>query len=168
MNTGQSGAIAVRNDTTIMLNAEGNWWSQSPPPSSWFVGSVDRTPFLTGSANWDSCGNGNYFQPPPEEKAVANLNLPVSFELGQNYPNPFNPTATIEYALPQAVKVELRVFNILGQAVRTLVDEEKGAGYYQVVWDGKDQTGQSASSGIYLYQIKAGDFIETKKMQLIK
>lgn len=103
-----------------------------------------------------------------DPKVGALRNLPATFELRQNYPNPFNPTATIEYALPQAEKVELRVFNILGQAVKTLVDEEKPAGYHQVVWDGKDQLGRPLSSGVYIYKIVAGDFVETKKMHLVK
>ncbi|HLG94327.1 MAG TPA: FlgD immunoglobulin-like domain containing protein, partial [candidate division Zixibacteria bacterium] len=145
-----------------------NWWSQAPPPSSWFVGSVDRTPYLTGPANWDSCGNGQFAQPPPNERVAARPTIPLTFELGQNYPNPFNPTTTIEYALPKAVKVEIKIFNILAQVVRTLVDEQKEAGYHQAVWDGTDQKGRPVSSGTYVYKIKAGDFVETKKMQLIK
>ncbi|MCI0596575.1 MAG: T9SS type A sorting domain-containing protein, partial [candidate division Zixibacteria bacterium] len=104
----------------------------------------------------------------PEEKVIANLNLPASFELGQNYPNPFNPTTTIQYALPEPAQVELTIFNTLGQVVRTLMDGHQGAGYHQIVWDGKDEAGRSVSTGIYLYQIKAGDLVETKKMQLIK
>lgn len=101
-------------------------------------------------------------------REVSCPTVPVSFELGQNYPNPFNPNATIEDALPKAVKVQLRVFNILGQVVKTLVDEEKPVGCHQVVWDGKDEAGRPVSTGVYLYQIKAGDFVETKKMQLVK
>ncbi|HXF49386.1 MAG TPA: FlgD immunoglobulin-like domain containing protein [Verrucomicrobiae bacterium] len=176
MTTATSGAKAVikSSSPTGTIKAEGNWWTQdppsSPPPSSWFSGSVDRTPYLTGYATPDSCNAGGqqFSGPPPEGRVVAISSLPVSFELGQNYPNPFNPTTTIQYALPEPAQVELKIFNMLGQAVRTLVNEEKGAGYYQVVWDGKDQTGQAVSSGIYLYQIKAADFVETKKMQLVK
>jgi len=93
---------------------------------------------------------------------------PVSFGLEQNYPNPFNPNTTIKYTLPQAAKVELKIYNILGQVVKTLVEEEKPAGFYEVNWDGRDEQGRSVSSSIYLYQIKAGDFVETKKMQLVK
>ncbi|HXF49916.1 MAG TPA: FlgD immunoglobulin-like domain containing protein [Verrucomicrobiae bacterium] len=171
MNTATSGAKAVIKTTSPggTLKAEGNWWDSVPPPSSYFSGNVDRTPYLTGVATPDSCNAGGQFsEPPPEEKVAVRPIVPTHFELAQNYPNPFNLTATIEYALPQAVKVELKVFNILGQVVRTLVDEEKPVGYHQVVWDGKDQTGQPVSSGIYLYQIKAGDYVETKKMHLLK
>ena len=149
---------------SLETDSSGNRVYQLP----YFSGSVDRTPYLLGEATPDSCNDEAYSQPPPEEKVAVRPTVPTSFELSQNYPNPFNPTATIQYALPKAVQVELKVFNILGQVVRTLVDEEKGAGYHQVVWDGTDQTGRPVSTGIYLYQIKAGDFVETKKMQLIK
>jgi|GEM_PF-3044355 len=171
MSTATSGAKAVIKTTTPggTLKAEGNWWSQAPPESSWFSGNnVDRTPYLLDEATPDSCNDEAFSEPPPGEKVVARPSIPTHFDLGQNYPNPFNPTATIQYALPVPARVELKIFNILGQVVRTLVDEEKPVGYHQVVWDGKDQTGQAVSSGIYLYQIKAGDFVETKKMQLVK
>jgi hypothetical protein len=172
MNTAESGAKAVIKSTTPSgtLLAEMNWYSQSPPSGSWFSGSITYTPALAGPATPDSCNTfwGYGFQEDPNAKVGVNQTRPLVFELQQNFPNPFNPTTTIEYALPKPVKVELRVFNILGQVVKTLVDEEKEAGYYQVVWDGKDQSGQSVSSGVYLYQIKAGEFIETKEMQFIK
>jgi hypothetical protein len=171
MTTATSGAKAVIKSSSPVgtIKAEGNYWEAVPPPGSYFSGNVDYNPYLTGGATPDSCGSGQQFsEPPPEEKVAVRPTVPTHFELAQNYPNPFNPTATIEYALPKPAMVELRIFNILGQAVRTLVNEEKGAGYYQVVWDGKDEVGRTVSTGIYLYQIKAGDFVETKKMQLIK
>ncbi len=100
--------------------------------------------------------------------SAAENNLPKEFALEPNYPNPFNPSTTIRYALPQAAKVELKIYNILGQVVRKLVDEEQTAGFYEKLWDGKDQSGRPVSTGIYFYQIRAGDFIQSKKMQLIK
>ncbi|MCI0405929.1 MAG: T9SS type A sorting domain-containing protein [candidate division Zixibacteria bacterium] len=171
MNTASSGAYAVIKSSQPVgtLKAEGNWWSQAPPQSGWFSGNVDRTPHLTGYATSDSCNAGGQFsQPPPEERVTAIKNVPTTFELGQNYPNPFNPTTTIEYALPQPSRVELKIYNILGQVVRALIDEEKPVGYHQVVWDGKDQLGRPLSSGVYIYKIVAGDFVETKKMHLLK
>ncbi|MCI0595657.1 MAG: T9SS type A sorting domain-containing protein [candidate division Zixibacteria bacterium] len=171
MNTATSGAKAVIKSTIPggTLKAEGNWWSQAPPQSGWFVGNVDYNPYLLGYATPDSCiPFGQFSEPPPEGRIVAIGNVPAAFDLGQNYPNPFNPTTTIQYALPEPANVELKIFNMLGQVVRTLVEEEKGAGYHQIVWDGKDEAGRTVSTGIYLYQIKAGDFVETKKMQLVK
>jgi hypothetical protein len=130
---------------------------------------VDRTPYLTDYATPDSCNSSAQFsQPPPGERISAKPSVPISFELGQNYPNPFNPTTTIQYALPQAIHVELRVFNILGQVVKRLVNQEQAPGYYQVVWDGRDEEGRTVSTGVYLYQIKAGDFAKTMKMSFIK
>ncbi len=171
MKTATSGAKAVIKSSSPggTLKAEGNYWDSVPPPSSYFSGNVDRTPYLTGVATPDSCNAGGQFaQPPPEEKVAVRPTVPTHFELDQNYPNPFNPTSTIRYALPKAAKVELKIYNILGQAVRTLVNEHKEAGYYQADWDGKDQIGRPLSSGVYIYKIQAGDFVETKKMQLIK
>ena len=94
--------------------------------------------------------------------------VPNTFSIAQNYPNPFNPETTIPYALPQSVHVRLVIYNVLGQEIRTLVNELKPAGYYRVVWDNKDDFGKSVSSGIYLYRIVAGDFVETKKLLLLK
>jgi hypothetical protein len=94
--------------------------------------------------------------------------LPYRFELSQNYPNPFNPTTTIEFSVPRRVQVTIEIFNVLGQRVRTLVNESKSAGSYRVEWNGTDNTGSSASSGMYLYRFQAGDVVQTKKMLLIK
>jgi hypothetical protein len=90
-------------------------------------------------------------------------NIPSTFELSQNYPNPFNPATTIKYGLPHRVNVKLEVFNIVGQRVSVLVDEEQNAGYYRVIFHDA-----SLASGVYLYRLRAGDFIVTKKFQLLK
>ncbi|MCE2448925.1 MAG: T9SS type A sorting domain-containing protein, partial [Candidatus Latescibacteria bacterium] len=91
------------------------------------------------------------------------------FSLANNYPNPFNPATTIKYALPQAADVELTVYNVLGQPVRTLVAEHQSAGRYVVEWDATNASGHSLSSGMYFYRLQAGgEFLETKKMLLLK
>ncbi|RKX28901.1 MAG: hypothetical protein DRP47_03105 [Candidatus Zixiibacteriota bacterium] len=89
--------------------------------------------------------------------------LPTKFGLSQNYPNPYNPSTVISYDVPKASHVTLSVFNVLGQEVTTLVDEEKEAGTYEIVFDGSD-----IASGIYFYRIAADNFSETKKMVLVK
>jgi len=94
--------------------------------------------------------------------------LPTKFTLSQNYPNPFNPTTTIEYSVPSRTDVTIEIFNVLGQRVRTLVNEEKTAGSYRVEWNGRSDDGRSLSSGVYLYRFETGDFIDTKKMLLLK
>ena len=94
--------------------------------------------------------------------------IPTEFGLDQNYPNPFNPTTTIKYALKENVQVTLKVYNMLGQEVRTLVNGWQEAGYKQVVWDGLNNNGSPVASGIYIYQIQAGDFVKAYKMILMK
>ena len=95
--------------------------------------------------------------------------LPTAFALADNYPNPFNPTTTIKYALPQAADVELTVYNVVGQPVRTLVAEYQSAGRYAVEWDATNDSGHSLSSGMYFYRLEAGgEFREVKKMLLLK
>jgi hypothetical protein len=93
---------------------------------------------------------------------------PESFSLSQNYPNPFNPETQINYALPQDCDVKVTIYNLLGQRVRTLVDERQSAGYRTVLWDGKDEQGVDVASGVYFYRLKAGDFVDSKKMLLLK
>jgi len=94
--------------------------------------------------------------------------LPGQYELFQNHPNPFNPMTEIKYALPRNCRVKLEVYNILGQRVRTLVDEEQAAGYRMVSWDSRGRSGNEVASGIYFYQLRAGDFVQTRKMVLLK
>jgi len=91
------------------------------------------------------------------------LNVPIVYELWQNYPNPFNPSTTIKYSVPEVSKVTLKLFNLLGEEVATLVNEEKVAGNYSIEFDAS-----SLTSGVYFYQLKASDYVSTKKMLLLK
>ncbi|MEL6820502.1 MAG: FlgD immunoglobulin-like domain containing protein, partial [Calditrichota bacterium] len=93
---------------------------------------------------------------------------PQAFALNANYPNPFNPTTTISYDVREASDVRVSVFNMLGQEVRTLVSGKQAAGTHEVVWDATNNLGEAVSSGIYLYQLQAGDFVQTRKMILLK
>jgi hypothetical protein len=95
-------------------------------------------------------------------------NGPTAFALEQNYPNPFNPTTSIKFSIPEASNVMLAIFNNLGQKVRSLTEERMSAGAYQVSWDGRNDAGQTMSSGVYFYQIQAGSFNQVKRMILIK
>ena len=88
---------------------------------------------------------------------------PETFELKQNYPNPFNPSTTIVFNLPKASDVRLVIFNVLGQEVGTLVDDKLAAGKYDIKFEASN-----LAAGLYFYRIKAGDFVETKKMLLVK
>ncbi len=95
-------------------------------------------------------------------------NALVSFELRQNYPNPFNPATNIEFRIVNSEFVTLEIYDLLGREVKTLVNEHRVAGNYSVQWDGTDDAGQPAASGVYLYRLKAGDFSQTRKMVLMR
>lgn len=95
--------------------------------------------------------------------------LPKQFDLRQNYPNPFNPSTAIAYQLLLNSEVKLAVYNIAGQLVRTLIDHKRqSAGAYTITWDGKDESGHSATSGVYVYRLAAGDWVGSKKMILLR
>jgi hypothetical protein len=89
-------------------------------------------------------------------------------ELRSNYPNPFNEETTLTYVLEEEAKVTLEIFNVLGQRVRTLIQERKDAGAHHVRWEGRNQYGHRVGSGIYFYRMKVGDFTETRKMVLVR
>ena len=94
--------------------------------------------------------------------------IPISFALEQNYPNPFNPETTIRYVLPEASRVKLAIYNLLGQRIVTLVDQEQQSGIYSVQWDGKNEAGRDVASGLYLYLLKAQEFTSVQKLALIR
>jgi hypothetical protein len=126
-------------------------------------------PKLTITKAYLSTGKG-------EGVPVAGIgaNVPRQFELSQNYPNPFNPKTTIQFKVASAdadgspVPVKLEVFNILGQSVKTLVDERRAPGTYTLEWDGTDRSGSRVSSGVYLYRFTFKGFSVTKKMVFLK
>ena len=96
---------------------------------------------------------------------VVNVDVtaPVQFELSQNYPNPFNPSTTINFSIPQSSIVTLKVFNTLGQEVKTLVNQNMESGVHSISFDASE-----LNSGIYFYRLDAGQFSEVRKMTLIK
>jgi hypothetical protein len=89
--------------------------------------------------------------------------LPKEYALSQNFPNPFNPTTTIQYELPAQVHVTIKIFDVLGREIETLINEEQHAGRYQLVWDAGRE-----SSGIYFLRMMAGSFVSTRKMMLVR
>jgi len=95
--------------------------------------------------------------------------LPRSFALGRNFPNPFNPSTRIAYDVPSpGGKVELVVYSVTGTLVRRIVDEELEPGRHSAAWDGTDEQGRHVSSGVYFYRLTANDFIDQRKMVLLK
>jgi flagellar hook assembly protein FlgD len=94
--------------------------------------------------------------------------VPDATFLAQNYPNPFNPLTTICFGVKKRGQVSLRIYDTAGRLVVTLIDREKPAGRYEVVWSGSDGAGNTVASGIYFYKLVAGDFVQTKKMVLLR
>ena len=102
---------------------------------------------------------------------VKEVRVPEASSLSQNYPNPFNPVTDIRYQIVDCrfpIHTTLKIYNLLGQEVRVLVDEVKEPGYYSVIWDGKDESGLEVGSGVYFYRLAAGDFTEAKRMVLVR
>ena len=97
-----------------------------------------------------------------------NNSLPSDFNIYQNYPNPFNPTTTIKYDLPKTCYTTLKIYNLLGQEIKALVNDYKQAGHYSVIWDGLNNEGNLVCTGIYLYKIQAGEYKKTRKLALIR
>ncbi len=100
--------------------------------------------------------------------ALTTSGLPTTYSLEQNYPNPFNPATTIAFSVPNRQQVKLMVFNLLGQQVRTLTNEIYDAGRYEVVWDGRDGSGNQVPTGVYFYRFETRDIHLTNKMMLLK
>ncbi|MCB0286590.1 MAG: T9SS type A sorting domain-containing protein, partial [Calditrichaeota bacterium] len=94
--------------------------------------------------------------------------LPTSFDITQNYPNPFNPSTSLKFQLPTATDVRLVIYNVLGQKVRTLANQQFQAGYHEVKWDGMNDYGVRAATGVYIYRFEAGKFVKVMKMTLMK
>lgn len=121
----------------------------------------------------------NWFDIFPENDSICTVqsstninslmnNVLIKCCLEQNYPNPFNVTTNICYALKEDVKVSLKIYNLMGQEVRVLVNENQSAGYYAVTWNSKDKYGEPLPSGIYIYNIDAGKFNKTLKLLMLK
>jgi hypothetical protein len=131
-----------------------NDWSNGKPRVAHLYPEVEGNPIaLTGAS-----------KPGPNEEP----NVPTHYSLDQNFPNPFNPSTTLPYSLKEGAHVTISIYNVLGQNVKTLVNEYQDAGHYTKVWDGHDDSGSEVASGIYFYRIKAGDFSDIKKMVLMK
>jgi hypothetical protein len=150
-----------------------------------FLGYTEITTNMTGNASFsttigtpvsggwsitaaatDVAGSTSEFSPPitiTNVNSVENGTIPRETVLQQNFPNPFNPSTTIRYGLPNRSHVNLTVFNTLGQEVAQLVNGDMEAGYHQVKFDRS-----GLSSGIYFYRLRAGDFVETKRLILIR
>lgn len=141
-----------------------NWYQQNSPSNGF------RRDFwlANDSLGWSVGGGGQIFKTTNGGtyvgiEPISNVN-PIEFNLYQNYPNPFNPITTIKYDLPKDVKVTIKVYDLLGREIETIINNEfKTAGWYEINWNANKY-----ASGVYIYRIEAGDFVQSKKMVLIK
>ncbi len=171
--TSPDGIVWIKDTSNPVLNlgTSGSWDDKSVAFPSVMLDTTESIfkMWYTGSgSNWDGhigyatspcdspCGPDGLFE-------LENYNLPAGYVLRQNYPNPFNPNTTIKFSIPKTEFVTLKVYNLLGQEVATLVSETLNIGSYSYTWDA-DQL----ASGVYLYKLQAGDFVETKKMIFLK
>ena len=102
------------------------------------------------------------------DRSIDEELLPEVYALHQNYPNPFNPITTLRYDLPEQSMVNIIIYDLLGRHVRTLLNQTQEAGYRSVIWNATNDYGKPVSAGVYLYKIQAGEFVQTKKMVLLK
>ena len=120
---------------------------------------------------FDHSGNMGEFSPTVDMTVMwADLEnaMPNEYTIHQNYPNPFNPSTTLRYTLPEQSDVKIAVYDMIGRKVRTLVNGSQDVGYKSVIWDATNDYGERVGAGIYLYQIQAGAFVQTRKMVLLK
>ena len=94
--------------------------------------------------------------------------VPTSFTLFPAYPNPFNPVITLRYDLPEQTTVNIRIYDMLGRQVKSLINQTQEAGFKSVIWNSTNDYGKPVGAGVYLYQIQAGKFVQTKKIVLLK
>jgi photosystem II stability/assembly factor-like uncharacterized protein len=143
----------------------GKTWTQMTVPTG--VPRLMAVQFLNGTTGWAAGYTGAIIKYTGADLATAvedtKNTVPTGFALDQNYPNPFNPTTKISYSVPKASFVELKVYDLLGRAVATLVNSEQTVGTHSVSFDAK-----GLSSGVYMYTMKAGDFTSTKSLVLVK
>jgi hypothetical protein len=132
-----------------------------------FIGRTNGTKPVMLPAKSVSTLTGEYISDIAVEED-SDSQIPITYRLYQNYPNPFNPSTTIEFQLPEATHVHLKIYDILGREVRTLINEQFPSGIHRVHWDGKNNSGITVASGVYLYRIRARNFISVKKSVLIR
>ncbi|MFQ5652659.1 MAG: AGE family epimerase/isomerase [bacterium] len=119
-----------------------------------------------GESEWSEVWHFTISDDPTSVDQIT-AGIPRRFGLSQNYPNPFNPKTSIEYQLPKQTQVKLTIYNLVGQRVITLADQNHPAGYYTVQWDGTDHAGRRVASGVYLYRLETTDFVQVRKVTLI-
>jgi len=159
-----SNAVYIDENSTIQVSysdIEGGWEG---------VGNIDTDPLFCAPDN----GEYTLAQNSPcvgTGENGANMGkdaIPLQYTLHQNYPNPFNPITTLRYDLPEQATVNIIIYDMLGRQVRTLLNQTQDAGFKLVIWNATNDHGKPVSAGVYLYKIQAGEFVQTRKMVLLK
>jgi len=132
--------------------------------SSWGTGSDFQILIMDENANWGFSDEFTITSLDSEDNIV----LVMSNKLIGNYPNPFNPETTIKYSINEDSNVQIEIYNIRGQKVKTLIDDFRDAGYHQLIWNGIDNRNKPVSSGLYFYRLKSNSFSQIRKMLLLK
>jgi hypothetical protein len=163
---------AYRNEKRYPLVLQGE---EYPLTLSWNMLDADRAFSLTGLTSGQRIqleGSGSVtIDRPVQSLALVVMNrseLPVEFSLGANYPNPFNPTTSFIVGVPKTASVEIGIYNLLGQKLRTLVHEARSAGYYREEWNGLTDDKQPAGSGVYFVRMTSESFVAVHKILMMK
>lgn len=158
------------NANSLFYSADsGKTWTNQNVSSSTTIRDII---FVDENCGWMVNYNGEVFRTSNKGNAVVAIEkenkLPTQYSLEQNYPNPFNPTTKISFALPQADRVTIKIFDSLGREINTLVNSEMSSGKHIVNWNGDNSLGEKVATGVYLYSIVTNKFTQTKKMVLLK
>ncbi|RMD91282.1 MAG: T9SS C-terminal target domain-containing protein, partial [Calditrichaeota bacterium] len=175
-----AGGIGERNSFAFYHSRDaGKTWTSVLPPEGQPLAGVTDIQVMVEDLNAQpprslvflaTAGTGVWlYRPQLTTDVKGDERIPVQFHLHQNYPNPFNPETTIEYELAEPGRVRLTIYNLLGQRIRTLVDEWQPVGRYRVQWNGSgERGGRSLASGVYVYELRIGDTVIRKKMILLR
>jgi hypothetical protein len=167
----QTGWAVGANGVFLMTTDGGESWS---PRKSFTNKTLSSIYFKDANTGWVVGESGtilnlmmNNLATAIEDRGQTAL-IPQEFLLYQNYPNPFNPRTTIKYSLPKPSYVSLKIYSLLGESIKEIVNERQSAGIKSVMWDGTDHAGRKVSSGIYLYKLETDQESEVRKMILIR
>jgi len=150
---------AVASGGTISTSAT---YRQSSLVSQTAVGATGSAGYVIHHGFWGGPGTSVTAVDDP------GTDLPVTFDLGDAYPNPFNPATRVRFALPEPARTRLLIYNLKGQLVRTLLDEMRPPGRFELLWNGRDDDGSVVASGTYLLRMSAGDYAARRKLTLLK
>jgi photosystem II stability/assembly factor-like uncharacterized protein len=158
--------------TSYKLSTDGNSWSAQDRITINDLNSVHLVLQGGNLAAWAVGASGTILkaidQTVEVEAPKQISSIPETFALHANFPNPFNPSTAIKYDLSQQVEVQLVIFDLTGRHVRTLVNQTQQAGRYVIIWDGRNEQGEALATGLYIYQLRAGNYMHARRMALVR